>query len=174
VAAASVGGPNLDVVVRRLAEEPIATLDLRARPGQDIAAAFDRLETHVRRLGRRAHRPPGAIVAGAASRSDLIFVPLTGLIQRPIQPPTPNRDIGCRQLPGVRAATILVRGSYGHLAAAAQALRGWVGAGGLTVAGDLRVLYLQFGADPELGLPDTFVVEDSADFLTELQLPIEP
>jgi DNA-binding transcriptional MerR regulator len=169
VAAASTGSGLLDVVVRRLAEEPIATLDLAADPGQDIAAAFDRLEIHVRRLGRRAHRPPGAILTGpaeAGSASDLIFVPLTGPIQA-------DGEFGYRILPGVRAATVLVRGSYRRLADAARGLRGWVDAAGLSVAGDQRVLYLQFGADSRLGLPAAFVVDDSADFLTELQLPID-
>jgi hypothetical protein len=36
----------------------------------------------------------------------------------------------------------------------------------------MRILYLQFGADPGLRLPRGWVVERSADFLTELQLPV--
>jgi DNA-binding transcriptional MerR regulator len=172
VARASSGGPRLDVVLRRLAEEPVAMLDLSVNPGQDIAAAFDRLELHVRRLDRRAHRPPGAIVgdtAGPGRPSDLIFVPLT----RPSPPTLSDPEILYRTLPAGRAATVLVRGPYGHLAAAAHSLRAWVEASGRAVAGDLRILYLQFGADVRLGLPDAFVVEGSADFLTELQLPID-
>jgi len=32
-------------------------------------------------------------------------------------------------------------------------------------------LYLQFGAEPELYVPSGWVVDRSADFMTELQLP---
>lgn len=39
----------------------------------DTADAFYELESHVRDLGRRAHRPPGAL---PATRE--IFVPVTG------------------------------------------------------------------------------------------------
>jgi hypothetical protein len=34
------------------------------------------------------------------------------------------------------------------------------------------VLYLQFGGEPELELPADYLVDRSADFVTELQLPV--
>jgi hypothetical protein len=43
---------------------------------------------------------------------------------------------------------------------------------GLEPAGPMRVLYLQFGAEPELRVPAGYVVERDADFVTELQQPI--
>ncbi len=39
-------------------------------------------------------------------------------------------------------------------------------------AGPLRVLYLQFGAEAELRVPRGYVVASSADYVTELQLPV--
>ena len=36
----------------------------------------------------------------------------------------------------------------------------------------MRTLYLQFGAEPDLRLPAGYVVARSADFVTELQLPV--
>jgi hypothetical protein len=36
----------------------------------------------------------------------------------------------------------------------------------------MRILYLQFGAEPELRVPRGYVVERDADFVTELQLPV--
>src|SRR5690242_10124612 len=57
-----VGQPEeSDVVVRRLDPEPIAAFDVRDAPGDDIGAAFHELEAHIRDLGIRAPRPPGAI-----------------------------------------------------------------------------------------------------------------
>jgi hypothetical protein len=42
----------------------------------------------------------------------------------------------------------------------------------LGVFGPLRVLYLQFGAEAELRVPEGWVVRSEAEFLTELQLPV--
>ena len=46
-------------------------------------------------------------------------------------------------------------------------------AAGLTLAGPMRTLYLQFGAEPELRLPPGWVVERDEQFVTELQQPIQ-
>jgi hypothetical protein len=53
------------------------------------------------------------------------------------------------------------------------ALGRWIGAAGLYPAGPTRVLYLQFGAEADLRLPAAYLVERSADLVTELQVPIE-
>jgi DNA-binding transcriptional MerR regulator len=160
----------VDVVVRPLAEELVATF----RPsvvGGDMEAAFYELESFVRDRGRRAHRPPGALIAGArpdgqsSSGEDEIFVPITG-------PLAPTDRVGVRRLPGCRAATVIVRGAYDALPESRAALERWVGAAGLAVAGPLRIIYLQFGAEPELRLPAGYVVGRSADFVTELQRPV--
>ena len=47
----------------------------------------------------------------------------------------------------------------------------WVAAAGLVPTGPLRVLYLQFGAEPELRVPRGYLVHRDADFVTELQHP---
>jgi hypothetical protein len=70
-------------------------------------------------------------------------------------------------------ASVLHRGSYAGLASARAALDRWIDAAGLTPAGPLRVLYLQFGAEPELRVPRAYLVERDADFVTELQQPVE-
>jgi DNA-binding transcriptional MerR regulator len=150
-----------DVVVRRVPTELVATFDLRQAPGDDIGAAFHELEAHVRDHGLRAHRPSGAI-----PDEDVIFVPL----RRPV-PATERIEI--RRLPAVRVATILQRGSYERLPGAIADLRAWVEAAGQLAAGQLRILYLQFGAEADLRLPRAWTVEREADFVTELQLPID-
>jgi effector-binding domain-containing protein len=152
-----------DVVVRPVPAQPVATLTLAE--GEDFGDAFHRLETHVRGTGRRARRPPGTLVDEDDADLPEIFVPVTGPI------PTTDR-IGYRRLPACRAATAISRGPYEHLPAARAVLERWVGSAGLEPAGPLRVIYLQFGAEPELRVPSGFVVERSADFVTELQQPI--
>jgi DNA-binding transcriptional MerR regulator len=157
------GSPAPDVVVRRIAAESVATFDVERYAGGDIGAAFYELEAHVRDTGRRAHRPPGAIADAAGGTT--IFVPLT----RPIQP---TERIGVTRLPAIRAVTLLHRGPYASLAESRAALDRWSAEPGLHADGPLRILYLQFGAEPELRLPRGWVVERADDLVTELQLPL--
>jgi DNA-binding transcriptional MerR regulator len=153
-----------DVVVRPIAAEPVATIVLPAGEDDGIEAAFYEIEARVRDLDRRARRPPGTIALAGGSTE--VWVPLT----RPL--PASGR-IGCRRLEAIRAATLLVRGGYERLAGAREGLFGWLAASGLEAAGPMRTVYLQFGAEPELRVPRGYVVDRSADFVTELQLPVD-
>jgi DNA-binding transcriptional MerR regulator len=151
---------DMDVVVRSLPVETVATMD-PALVGGDIGEAFYELEARVRDLGARAHRPPGAI-----PDEDAIFVPLRRAI------PATDR-IGVGRLAATRAATILHFGSYATLPRARADLVAWVEAAGHAPSGPLRILYLQFGAEPELRLPRSWTVDRGEEFVTELQLPID-
>ncbi len=155
--------PAWDVVVRPVAAERVATYTLGPM-ALDLGPAFYELEAYVRDAGRRAPRPPGSIV-GSDGHDRTIFVPVTG----PIEPRDP---IGWRTLPACRAASVIHRGSYEGLAEAQGALVRWVGAASLSPAGAIRILYLQFGAEPELRVPPGYVVERADDFVTEVQLPL--
>ncbi len=155
------GSADTDIVVRHLAAETVATMDPRLAPDDDIATAFHELEVHVRDAGARAHRPPGAV-----PDEDLIFVPLRRSI-------APTERIAVRRLSSTTAATILHHGPYASLPAALAGLRDWVSAAGHVATGPLRILYLQFGAEADLRLPRGWTVERDADFVTELQLPID-
>ena len=157
----SAGAADTDIVVRRLGAETVATMDPRLAPDDDIATAFHELEAHIRDAGARAHRPPGAL-----PDEDLIFVPLRRSI-------APTERIGVRRLRQTAAATILHHGAYATLPAALDGLREWVVAAGHQVAGPLRILYLQFGAEADLRLPRGWTVERDEEFVTELQLPID-
>ena len=145
-----------DVVVRPIPPEPVATL----RVDGAVRDAFFELESHVRDVRRRAHRPPGAIPS-----ERLIFVPVTG-------PVPESAGIAYRRLPAIRAACLIHRGGYGGIAAARRTLGRWTEAAGLQSIGPMRTLYLQFGAEPELRLPEGWVVSRSNDLVTELQLPV--
>jgi hypothetical protein len=84
-----------------------------------------------------------------------------------------TEHICVERMPQVSAATLLVRGSYAGLPGARGELEEWIGRAGFAAAGPLRMLYLQFGAEAELRVPRAFVVGNAADYLTELQLPIQ-
>lgn len=160
------GREGPDVVLRQVAREPVATLPLSLVPGGDAGQAFYELESHVRDVGRRAHRPPGGLVPGPGDGGEIeIYVPLKGPIE-------PTARIGYRILPAARVATTLHRGDYRSMGTARRALDRWVVAAGLRRAGPLRVLYLQFGAEAELRVPAGWVVDSAGDYLTELQLPV--
>ena len=151
------GDAGPDIVIRPIGVEPVAVLALDGAAGNP----FVELEAYVLETGRRAHRPPGAIPAQRE-----IFVPVTG--------PIPETDrISYRRLPACRVASVIHRGPYAGVAAARASLLRWVEAAGLTLAGPMRTLYLQFGAEPELRLPPGWVVERDEQFVTELQQPIE-
>ena len=157
LAALDIAVGETDIVVRPVAVEPVAVMRLAGA----VQAAFDQLESYVRDLGRRAHRPPGAIPSQRE-----IFVPVTG--------PVPATEaIEYRRLPAARVASVIQRGPYGGVAAARRTLLRWVAAAGLQPAGPMRTIYLQFGADADLRLPPGWVVERDADLVTELQQPVE-
>ena len=146
----------IDVVIRPVGGESVATMPVSDCVGRD----FYDLESHVRDLGRRAHRPPGAF-----PESREIFVPLAGPISE-------TDRIAFRRLPACRVASVIHRGDYGGVVPARRRLVRWVEAAGLAPAGPMRTLYLQFGAEPELQLPPGWVVERDDEFVTELQLPV--
>src|SRR5690606_9067221 len=146
-----------DIVVRPVSIEAVAVMSLEGAVGNP----FVELETHVRDAGRRAHRPPGAIPSQRE-----IFVPVTGPI------PTTDR-IAYRRLPACRVASVIHRGPYAGVAQDRAVRLRWVEAAGLVLAGPMRTLYLQFGAEPELRLPPGWVVDRDEQFVTELQQPVE-
>lgn len=162
------GGPCApDVVVRPVASEPVATLTLDPSETDDLGPAFYALEAYVRDRGRRAPRPPGTIVRdGPGGPAVDVFVP--------IRPPIEDRGrIALRRLPACRVASVIQRGSYAGLGRARATLDRWIRAAGLTPAGPLRTLYLQFGAEPELRIPNAYLVDRATDYVTELQQPVE-
>jgi effector-binding domain-containing protein len=92
-------------------------------------------------------------------------VPVTGSVAA-------SDRIGFRRLAACRAATLIVRGPYELVGEGRGALETWVEAARLRPIGALRIIYLQFGAEPELRLPRGYVVEHDADLVTEIQLPV--
>jgi len=154
-----------DVVVRPVAAEPVAVRPFDPA-SEDIGEAFYDLESYVRDLRRRGSRPPGAIDGDARDGWPReLFVPVTGSVP-------PRGSIDYRRLPACLVASLIHRGAYAGLADARAALDRWVQTAGRERAGRLRVLYLQFGAEPELRVPRGYLVDRESDLVTELQQPV--
>jgi DNA-binding transcriptional MerR regulator len=154
---------GLDIVVRPIAAERVALLALD--DDRDIGEAFYELEVCVRDQHRRAHRPPGALVPKVETDRTELFVPIRG-------PLRPCGHVRSGRLPACRAASVILHGPYEQLPRVRRSLDVWVRAAGHVPDGPLRILYLQFGAEPELGVPARFLVGRSSDLVTELQQPI--
>jgi DNA-binding transcriptional MerR regulator len=149
----------LDVVIRRVPAELVATMDVAEASG-DVARAFYELERQIRDLGARAPRPPGVI---ATAEGTEIFVPVRRAVA----------GLRVTRLPAIRAATALHRGAYAGVAATQADLDRWMAGAGLEPVGPRRVLYLQFGGEVELRLPRAYLVARSSELVTELQVPIK-
>jgi DNA-binding transcriptional MerR regulator/effector-binding domain-containing protein len=166
VAMADAGTASPDVVLQPVPRVLVAVLAVG--PDGDDNAAFYELEAVVRDLGLRAGGPPAMLVhprGPAGPVPDEVVVPVTARFAA-------RGGIEVRELPACRVAAVIHRGPYAGLAGAQAALERWVVAAGLPVAGSLRIIYLQFGAEPELRVPPAYVVERDADFVTELQLEL--
>jgi DNA-binding transcriptional MerR regulator len=166
VAMAEAGSAGPDVVLQPVPRELVATLAVG--PDGDDSAAFYRLEAVVRGLGLRANRPPAMLVHPPGPDGPLpdeVAVPVTARFAS-------QGGIEVRELPACRVAAAVHRGPYAGLPDAQAALERWVAAAGFPVTGRLRILYLQFGAEPELRVPTAYLVERAEDFVTELQLEL--
>lgn len=150
---------GLDVVERVTPPQLVAVLAVGDR---DVEERFNHLEAVVRDATARAALPPGMLVHPGDRRE--IFVPVTKSVA--------GGGVTTRRLPSESMATALHRGLYQGMDAVTAGLESWLEATGRTSEGPRRVLYLQFGADPELGVPEAYLAEHPRDYVTEIQIPI--
>ena len=69
-------------------------------------------------------------------------------------------------------ASAIHHGPYSELSAVVDGLIRWVDAAGLARGGPMRIIYLRFGAEPELEVPEAYLTTHADDFVTEVQLPV--
>lgn len=161
--------PEYPILVRTVTAQ--LALTLRARVGEgEIAHIFDRLEAHAARYRVRAASPPMLIYHDGEYSGDLLEVEAAV----PVAETCPALDaMQVRELAGGEMACILYTGSYAAGDAHIQRYPAWLEAQGYEAAGPLRELYLRFGADgPGYSLPDAWLAETPAAYVTEIQLPV--
>lgn len=152
------GGP--DVVLRSVPPQLVAAVPIDGRPVSDL---FDSLERTVLAQKARAPLPPGMLLP--ADRCDAqIFVPVTRAVE--------TGDVTSSRLPRQRMATALHRGAYEEMGTARSALTDWIESKGLNESDPIRILYLQFGADPDLALPPAYLSDHPGQYVTEIQVPV--
>lgn len=161
--------PEYPILVRNIA--PQLALVLRARVTEgEIAHLFDRIEAHAARYRVRAPSPPLLIYHDGEFSADLLDIE----VAVPITDGCSAQDgMIVREIIGGAMACILYTGDYAASDDHIQRYPAWLEANGLEAAGPLRESYLRFGADA-IGytLPDAWLAETPAAYVTELQLPV--
>jgi DNA-binding transcriptional MerR regulator len=154
-----------DVVVRKIEPELVASIRVRMTPGGDLGPLFYEVEEAVRDAGARAGRPPGVLVGPGEDIRDVeVFVPVTRAVA--------VGRVASARLPAVRVAAAIHQGPYHELPVMLAGLRRWVGSAGFEETGPMRIIYLRFGAEPELEVPDAYLASRDDDFVTEVQIPV--
>jgi DNA-binding transcriptional MerR regulator len=154
-----------DVVVRKIEPELVASIRVRMPPGGDLGPLFYEVEEAVRDTGARAGRPPGVLVGPGEDIRDVeVFVPVTRAVA--------VGRVASARLPAVRVVAAIHQGPYHELPVMLAGLRRWVGSAGFEETGPMRIIYLRFGAEPELEVPDAYLASRDDDFVTEVQLPV--
>lgn len=86
-----------------------------------------------------------------------------------------DNRISLRQLPGFETvASVVHRGSYDTIMEAYSAVGKWIEANGYRIAGPGREVYLRYGpSGAEVEYPSASLTDDPAQFVTEVQFPVE-
>ena len=153
--AALAAGTPADVVLRSVPAQLVATVH---------GVHFAQLERYVGDHRARGSGPPLTLIGYEVTAG----VPVTWAI--------PEQD-GVRlvTLPAVSSMACLVhQGGYAGLPVAWQALLGWLERTGNRPDFPLREVYLRFDAEVDLALRPDYLVDEEAQYLTELQVPIQP
>jgi len=167
------GSGMYDVIVRDIGAEWAATYRESAVDDNRIQSMFEEVERYVATYdGARADRPPFTIYYDPEYRE----TDIDAEVAVPLKFAIPDGEaVRIRQMPGItNAACVVHRGDYATVYQAYNALLGWIESNGYRMTGQIREVYLQYGAD-DLGfeLPPTHLADDPAGYVTELQLPIE-
>lgn len=164
--------PQLDVVLREISPQWVATIRQTVSDDGVITQLFEELEAFLAHHRARAAYSPLTIyydVNDGDEQQDVeVAVPVTHAL-----PGTERvRVYELERLP--LAACVVYEGSYEHGLEALQTLSTWVEANNYEVCGPQREVYLRFGANEpdKLRLPQAFLAENSQQYVTEIQLPV--
>ncbi len=165
------GAPPYDVLLRTIEPQEVATIrEIVSHDGR-TSELFEEIEAYVARYGARAAAPPLMLFHDAEydeQKQDIeVVIPISADV------PATER-VAVYVLEGSAATACIVHvGSYESMGRAFNLLLRWIEDNGYEITGALREVYLRFGADNAgYRLPDAYLADSRAEFVTELQLPV--
>ncbi len=165
------GPPPYDVLLRKIEPHMVATIRENVGQGERIGELFEELEAYVARFEARAAMPPLLIYHDAEydehQQEIEVVIPINGEVLA-------TERVNIYMLEGSATMACVVHvGSYESMGRAFNLLLRWIEENGYEIAGPIREVYLRFGAD-NVGyhLPDVYLADRPAEFVTELQLPV--
>lgn len=167
------GKMGYDVVLRSVETQMVASLREVVEVGSAaVTEMFERLEAAVAQYKARAVRPPLMIYHDAEYQEGVQEIEVAVPINRPL--PTDGdiivRELACHET----MACCIHTGDYDTLPQAFGALMQWIEANDYHIVGPTREVFLRFGAGEQgYALPAAYVTDDAAEFVTELQVPVE-
>lgn len=160
-----------DVVLRKIAPMQVAAIRSNAEEASDLTDLFEELETYVAGFGARLDQPPLAMFSAdesGTSEEVTVAVPVKASVAE-------TKRVTMLDLPSIdNMACVAHQGHYANIHLAGSALSRWVEANDYQVAGPMREVYYRFGAQQAgYRLPAAYLSDSEAEFVTELQLPVE-
>jgi DNA-binding transcriptional MerR regulator len=164
--------PSYEVVLRRVEGQRVASLRTVLPTLTMIEQLFHEVETFATRCRCRAPLPPLLLYHDADYREDEadveVAVPIAGS-------PRPAGRVTIADLPGYETMACVVHtGSYSTITHATEALFRWIVVHGYSICGPMREVYIRFdAAGTEVQIPSAFLAGSSAEYVTEIQVPVE-
>ncbi len=157
------------IIVRQVPPQWVAGLRRCVQSG-DISTLFDEMEAYVAGYKARSLSPPMLIYHDTEFEDDWqdieVIIPLTDIIPA-------TQQIKVYELQAELMACIVFVGDYYYADALIQQFPKWLELNAYQANGSLREVYLRFGADNNgYVLPDAYLTDNPASYVTELQLPI--
>lgn len=157
------------IIVRQVPSQRVVGLRRCVQSG-DISALFDEVEAYVAGYKARSLSPPMLIYHDTEFEDDWqyieVVIPVTETIPA-------TQHIKVYELQAELMACIVFVGDYYHADTLIQQFPKWLEVNQYRASGALREVYLRFGADNKgYVLPDAYLTDNPASYVTELQLPI--
>ncbi len=166
------GIPPYDVVLRQIPAQNVASMrEVVQVSSRRISRMFETVEAYVAEHNAREISPPLMIYHDADYREDHIDVEVGIPVSKAIPA---GESIILREISAVtEMACVVHTGDYGSMNKALNVLFNWIDTHDYNVAGEMREVYLRFGANNDgYILPDAYLAKHADEFVTELQIPI--
>ena len=163
--------PAYEVVLKKVAPQTVAAVRDVIPTYPDMGRLFGEVEAYVAQHGVKPAGPCLAICYDTEYRERDVDVEAA----TPVSTPLPSSErVKIHELPGVeQMACVVHRGSYDTLSQAYTALLTWIEANSYHITGPNREVYLRGHTDSGLDYPEAYLTDDPADFVTEVQFPVE-